>query len=193
MLSIAKGKEKKINLQFSANDVSRVVICFEKEIEILDLKIRADEYSEDDIVESTDSKYYLAPVGIAIRNKKTIGDILEALSDKHVKSDGPSFNGILCYQVFLDKYNKILFVTKIVNDKGFVSSVNCVLKDGVIMFDHTRDDDISFRDYVFCRIIYNFMKENLSYVIDEQNGWYKDQGGLEKVLFKGCNKTSNKY
>jgi hypothetical protein len=165
---------------FSANDIDRVLICFED-------KIYGPEKNEN-LNEPEDyvsfAQFYLRPSGYSIKNQKTILKLYDAIR-KAKKTSDYTFSGILSYQVFLDKKGKILIATQIVNYDSCIAYRKCYLKKGWIHF--SEDDDeictLNVNSPEYCRIIYNFMKKHIPKRIEKLNNLYKKQGGLEKQLF----------
>lgn len=170
--------------EFTAEDIDRVSLCYESSIYGAEGRTTFDP-GEQPIDSLLPTEFYLKPSGVAIRNRETISQLHKALCSYQIGTGYPKTgSGILSYQVFFDRKNKILAVTSIENYQCNITIHNCSLEQGWIRF----NEDISFRgcqNEPFCRIVYEFMKKELP---DEIASWeesFKNHGGLEKHLFGG--------
>lgn len=164
-------------MDFSPMDVARVVICTEDAIYGLNRYNTAD----DGIYPA---EPYLKPSGATIRDKATIVRLHAALRSASVASGYPKTgSGILSYQVFLDGNDKVLAVTSIENYRCCVSMHDCSMKNGWIRF----NKDMSSRgcqSVLYCRTIYEFMKQELPAEIERWDQFYRPHtGGIEQAIF----------
>ena len=166
---------------FSEKDIAKIVICFGKAIYGPDKSFDNPEEPND---YAFPVQFYLEPSGYAIKDRRTISKLYNAGKAITRDTGGYPLIGVLSSQVFLDKRGEILGATHIVNWKGFVVFDSCFIKNGWI---HLNEDEtagvFAGRSPEYCRIIYDFMKKNMPDKIDKLNKLYKEQGGLEKLLF----------
>ena len=169
--------------EFSAKDIDRVSICFEERIYGPQGRATFDPDNRPiDSVIPVD--FYLKPSGAAIRDRKTIKQLHSALRSSSIGTGYPkTASGILSYQVFFDKENKILAVTSIENYQCNVSFRNCAMQNGWIHF-----KEMTFQgcqNVPFCKAIYEFMNKELPETIAYWEEFFKDHGGHKKHLFEG--------
>jgi hypothetical protein len=171
--------------KFDASDVSKIALCYEDQI-IGPEFIETDEHVIAD--PSQIAEFYLHPTGIAIRDKKTITVICNALRNVDFStSNNYPMIGVLGYQVFFGNNNEVLAVTQIVNYQSTVCMNNCKMKNGWIGF--VFDGSIPLTGYcsTYCRLIYELMKKELPKEIEKQDQYYRSLNKgltLESLLFK---------
>lgn len=170
--------------EFSAEDIDRVSLCYESSIYGAEGRTTFDP-GEQPIDSLLPAEFYLKPSGVAIRNRETISQLHKALRSSQIGTGYPkTASGILSYQVFLDRGNRILAVTSIENYQCNITIEDCSMEQGWIRF----NKDMSFRgcqNEPFCRIVYEFMKKELPDKIASWEEYFKTLGGLEKHLFGG--------
>jgi hypothetical protein len=151
-------EENKLKLTFSEIDIARIIICECDSVVGLDLEFNYSNAGEDIVLEEVqDVRFYLRPLGVSIKKKETIKKLIEGVKLGQVTNTS-TFSGVLCYQVFLGKNNKILLTTKLENS-GEISIINCFIsKEGIITF-NDKKQNIHFVSDDFYKIIYAFMKE----------------------------------
>jgi len=165
----------------AADDISRISLCHEEKI-----------WGENPILGGpAPVEIYLRPYGAEIRDRETIHKMWKALRGAKVSSGYPKTgSGLLSYQVFFDKDNRILATTSIENHQCGVAFSRCAMtrgsmKYGWISFMPNDNAFLGCQSVQYCRLVFDFMKRELPEVIAKWDRIHQTRGGIEKQLFDG--------
>lgn len=125
--------------------------------------------------------FYLKPLGAIITNQSVIASACESLRKAELSRGHPKTgSGLLNYQVFYGKKDRVLAVTSIENYRCSVAFKEFRVDNGIL---RASGASHGCRSVQFCRIIFDFTKNALPDEFSKLDDIYRAQGGIEKLLF----------